>query len=112
MGVRRRRSFSPSCRAPQGHNQTPENFVFLQYWFKISTCGGRKSTILQLATPSPSQVCFCSTCSRCKSKKNKGILIKKEKQNGQKETSEKKYWEGRLAAAASRSKIQLHCFSK
>jgi len=34
----------PSCRAPQGHAQTLGEF------FKLSTCGGRKSTFGPLAT--------------------------------------------------------------
>jgi len=43
-------ALSPSCRAPQGHDQTLGDFEFIQLCFKMSTCGGRKSTTIQLAT--------------------------------------------------------------
>jgi len=41
---------APSCRAPQGHDQTPCHFMKSFFSHPFSTCGSRKSTKSPLAT--------------------------------------------------------------
>jgi len=68
-----------SCRAPHGDDQISGD-LFFTFFSCYSTCGGRKSAILRLATVE-AQVSVSPTCSGCKAKEWKKKVEKRKNNN-------------------------------